>query len=50
MISLDIYFSAKGGDSAELEKVIVDVWMEAMRQQPGFISRHHDDAPFPGGA
>ena len=38
MISLDLYFNAKGGDSAELEKVIVDVWMEAMRQQPGFIS------------
>ena len=37
MISLDIYVSAKGGDSAELEKVIVDVWMKAMRQQPGFI-------------
>jgi hypothetical protein len=38
MISLDVYFSAKDGNNAELERVIVDVWMEAMRQQPGFIS------------
>ncbi len=38
MISLDVYFNAKDGNDAELEKVIVDVWMEAMRQQPGFIS------------
>lgn len=37
MIALDVYFSAKSGDNAGLEQVIVDVWMEAMRQQPGFI-------------
>ena len=38
MISLDVYFNAKDGNDAELERVIVDVWMEAMKQQPGFIS------------
>ena len=38
MISLDVYFSAQDGNNAELERVIVNVWMEAMRQQPGFIS------------
>ena len=38
MISLDVYFNAKDGNTAELERVIVDVWMEAMKQQPGFIS------------
>ncbi len=38
MIALDVYFNAKSGGDAELEKVVVDVWMEAMKQQPGFIS------------
>lgn len=38
MIALDVYFNAKDGNDAALEKVIVDVWMEAMQQQPGFIS------------
>ena len=37
MISLDVYFSAKQGGEAELERIIVDVWMEAMRRQPGFV-------------
>jgi len=38
MIALDVYFNAKDGNDTELERVIVDVWMEAMKQQPGFIS------------
>jgi len=38
MIALDVYFNAKDGNVAELERIIVDVWMEAMRQQPGFVS------------
>lgn len=38
MIALDVYFNAKDGESAELERVIVEVWMEAMRQQPGFVN------------
>ncbi len=38
MIALDVYFNAKDGGSAELERVIVEVWMEAMRQQPGFVN------------
>ena len=37
MISLDVYFSAKQGGEAELERIVVDVWMEAMKQQPGFL-------------
>ncbi len=40
MIALDVYFNAKGRRyDAELERVIVEVWMEAMRQQPGFHQR-----------
>lgn len=46
MIALDVYFNAKDGNDAELERVIVDVWMEAMRQQPGFI-RASLMTPFP---
>ena len=38
MIALDVYFNAKEGNDGELERVILDVWMEAMKQQPGFIS------------
>ena len=38
MIALDVYMNAKDGNDAELERVVVDVWMEAMKQQPGFIS------------
>lgn len=38
MISLDVYFNARDGNDAELERVVVEVWMEAMKQQPGFIS------------
>lgn len=37
MISLDVYLSARQGAEDELERVIVDVWMAAMRQQPGFL-------------
>lgn len=37
MIALDVYFNAKDGNSAKLERVIVDVWMEAMKRQPGFL-------------
>lgn len=37
MISLDIYFSASEGAEAELERAITEVWMEAMKQQPGFL-------------
>ncbi len=38
MIALDVYMNAKDGNDAELERVVIDVWMEAMKQQPGFIS------------
>lgn len=38
MIALDVYLNAKDGNAAELEGVIVNVWMEAMKRQPGFIS------------
>ena len=34
MISLDVYFSAKDGNNAEIERIIVEVWMQAMEQQP----------------
>ena len=37
MISLDVYFSAKDGNNAEIERIIVEVWMQAMEQQPGFL-------------
>ena len=38
MISLDVYFNAREGNDGKLERVIVDVWMAAMKKQPGFIS------------
>ena len=46
MIALDVYFTAKAGESAALEKAIVDVWMEAMRRQPGFLQAAMN-TPFP---
>ena len=46
MIALDVYFTAKAGESAALEKAIVDVWMETMQRQPGFL-RAAMNTPFP---
>ena len=37
MISLNVYLTAKPDKTAALEKAIVDIWLDAMNKQPGFL-------------
>ena len=37
VISLNVYLTPKSGQAAKLEHAIKDVWLTAMRQQPGFL-------------
>ena len=38
MISLNVYLTPKTGKTKELESAIRDRWIEAMAEQPGFLS------------
>jgi heme-degrading monooxygenase HmoA len=38
MISLHVYLTPKAGRERELESAVRDRWLEAMSQQPGFLS------------
>lgn len=38
MISLHVYLSPKAGAESQLEAAIVDSWLAAMADQPGFVS------------
>ncbi len=46
MIALNVYFTSKSDRAAELERTIIEVWLEAMRKQPGFL-RATMNTPFP---
>jgi heme-degrading monooxygenase HmoA len=37
MIALSVYLSPKAGAADELDRVVRDVWMKAMAEQPGFL-------------
>jgi heme-degrading monooxygenase HmoA len=38
MISLNCYFDPKPGREAQLKSAIIDAWIVAMAEQPGFIN------------